>query len=202
MDHPSDSKAQSLTRSERINIRIAATQTVLAIVGIFIGSVALYAALGESEAVRKQTEASVWPRVDVVSAYYGIAGEERVEIIARNRGIGPAVVKSVIVAVDGEPQKNWFDVIRALSPGDRPSISNQEIDKAVISPNEDVRLLSLEEKYSSKAQTLAVRDAFIAKRLSVEICYCSVFDSCWETRSKDGAPKEVKECLAGALTEF
>ena len=191
-----------LTHSERINIRISVTQTVLALVGIFIGSVALYAALSESEAVRKQTEASVWPRLDILTIYYGLQGEERINIVARNRGIGPAVIESVLVTVDDKPAESWAEVIRAVSSGDDFGISNWTIDRTVISPEEDITMLSLEEKYSSPEQTRALRDAFASDRVVVEVCYCSVFDSCWRTRSNNLAPQEVEACKSGEPSEF
>lgn len=84
---------------------------MLAIVGIFIGSVALYAALSESEQVRKQTEASVWPRVAVGHNRSEVKGEEHVEFIVSNYGIGPAIVKGARVTLDGAAQKTWFDLI-------------------------------------------------------------------------------------------
>lgn len=193
---------EQLTRSERINIRISVTQTILALAGIFIGSVALYAALSESEAVRKQTQASVWPRLDIVRIYYGFEGEERIDIVARNRGIGPADVKSVHVAVDGQPMQRWGDVIRTVAGPKDFGTSDRAIDNTVISPQEDVVMLSLEEKYSSRQHTRALRDAFSAERVVIEVCYCSVFGSCWQTRSNNSTPEEVKACKSGEPSEF
>lgn len=48
-------------RMERLALRISVVQTALAVMGFFIGSIALYAALNEADAVRKQQQASVWP---------------------------------------------------------------------------------------------------------------------------------------------
>lgn len=198
-DRPTE---QTLSRAERINVRISVTQTILAIVGIFIGSVALYAALGESEAVRKQTEASVWPRLDMAVVYYGFEGEERIDILARNRGIGPAVVEFVHVAVDGAKATSWSEVIRAVAPDEVIATSNQSIERTVVSPNEDIKMLSVEEKYSSNALTRAIRDAIGRERIKVEICYCSVFDSCWKTKLSGGAPDEVDACEKKDPTAF
>lgn len=191
-----------LTRSERINIRISVTQTVLALVGIFIGSVALYAALSESEAVRKQTEASVWPRLDILPIYYGLEGQERISIVTRNRGIGPAVIESVKVTVNSAPVKSWGETIRAIRPEEDFRISNWTIDGSVISPGEDITMLALEEQYSSADLTRAVRDAFRSGQAAIEICYCSVFGACWETRTNNSAPEVVKACESSEPTEF
>ena len=45
--------------TERAFVRLTFWQTVLSLVGVFIAIVALYAALTESEATRKQTSAAV-----------------------------------------------------------------------------------------------------------------------------------------------
>lgn len=45
-------------------------QIVLSVVGVFIAVLALYAAITESEAVRRQTAAAVWPFVQVSIADY------------------------------------------------------------------------------------------------------------------------------------
>ena len=62
MDEP---KTTQLTHAERIFVRVALLQTALAVIGIFTGAVALYAALTEADASRKQLQASVWPYVEL-----------------------------------------------------------------------------------------------------------------------------------------
>ena len=48
---------------ERSFLRLTFWQTLLSLAGVFTGAVALYAALNESQAVRQQTAATVWPYV-------------------------------------------------------------------------------------------------------------------------------------------
>lgn len=40
------------------------------------------------------------------------------------------------------------------------------------------------------------------EQITIEVCYCSVFDSCWITRSRHMVSKEVQACEAGERTEF
>jgi len=63
-----------LSRSERLFLRLSLWQTVLSLVGVFVAFVALYAALTESEAVRRQTAAGVWPYVQLTINDYGCGG--------------------------------------------------------------------------------------------------------------------------------
>ena len=184
-----------LTRSERVNLRISVAQTVLAVVGILMGSIALYAALSEADAVRKQQQASVWPHLQAGRYYYGKVDEERVEFQAKNSGIGPARVRYIDVTVDGEPMNDWFDVIKAVQGGARVGISNDSIGQSVISAGENVTMLSLDRQYSNIETVEAVRDAFDDNSIVVDICYCSVFDACWAYKSSDVTePEAVTTC--------
>src|SRR5215510_1732392 len=92
---------QPLTPAERIFVRISVMQTALAVIGIFTGAVALYATLNESDAVRKQLDASVWPHVETGSDLYtkeAVARHEEFHgsegplfrFTVLNSGIGPA----------------------------------------------------------------------------------------------------------------
>ena len=50
---------QRLSRIERMTLRMSVIQTVLAVTGFCVALIALYAALNEADAVRKQQQASV-----------------------------------------------------------------------------------------------------------------------------------------------
>ena len=38
-----------------------------------------------------------------------------------NKGVGPAIIRNVIVKVDGQPVKNWYEVLdKLVGPGQHP----------------------------------------------------------------------------------
>jgi len=190
----SDADAEKLSRAEKIALRVSVIQTVLAVTGFFIGVIALYAALNEADAVRKQLQASVWPHLRVTDMNRGVPGEERFDIIVSNRGIGPAVVKSVAVTVDGEEMNSWFEVVGSIAGDRQVGISNNVLGGAVIAANEDIIAVSLEAKYSTAEATVAFRDLTRSGRANLRICYCSVFDDCWTHDAYAGETIETKSC--------
>ncbi len=194
-------QASPMTRAERIFVRINVLQAVLAIAGLFTGAVALYAALSEADAVRKQQQAAVWPHIRVVDMNIGRPGEERFDVIVGNRGIGPARIKSATLTVDGKRVKSWYEVIDTLADGAEYGISNYPIAGEVLAPGEDIVTVSVEAKYASIDIVKAFRDLVRARRGNLQICYCSVFDECWRSDALSRMTTPVDACPEQAADE-
>lgn len=188
--------AQPLTRAERIFVRISILQTILAVAGVFTGAVALYAALSEADAVRKQQQAAVWPYVRMRDMNFGTPGEERIDIVVGNRGIGPARIKNVSMMIDGQPYFSWYDVLDPLAERANYSISNYPILGEVLSPDEDITIVSVDAKYASLDLVTSFRELIRSGRANMQICYCSVFEDCWELDALKNATEPIAECAA------
>src|SRR5690625_4244636 len=93
---------------------------VAAIIAALIGLVAILVAGYEVESVRQQTQAEVWPHInlgesdklptDVIengrfTSHGGV-------VLAINSGVGPAIVRRAEVLVDNKPQPNWKQVFK------------------------------------------------------------------------------------------
>lgn len=169
-----------LTRSERIFVRIALLQTVLAVVGIVTGSIALYAGLTEADAARKQQQAAVWPMLQMAINDYDVdAGEPVFRIMARNAGIGPARISGFRVTVGGEVQSDWNQTLTALA-GSHEGVLRSYFSGRVLSAGEEVEVVLARGDIARKA----LAKAYAAPtRLAWEVCYCSVFDECWVSNS-------------------
>lgn len=189
-------KPDNLTRAERIFVRISVVQTVIAVIGFFVGAVALYAALNEADAVRKQQQASVWPHIRVMDINYGAPGEERFDIVVSNKGIGPARIEAVKVSIGGVEQTSWYEIIRSLPGGASAGISSYRLADATLSPEEDLVAVSVAAKYSSVELVNAFRDLVRGGEAAMSICYCSVFDDCWQIDAGERRPASVKVCPA------
>ena len=200
-DRPASGRSEEerlsrLERTEQIALRISVAQTILAVIGFMVGVVALFAALNEADAVRKQQQASVWPHIRIRDMNIGVVGQERFDIIVGNRGIGPAVVKYVSAVIDGEEKLSWNDIIKPLADEKRFGMSTESVISAVIAPNEDITLVSLEAQYSSVEIVMAFRDLVRSERANLIICYCSVFDDCRRVDAKTNETVEVDHCPA------
>ncbi|MGH6914390.1 MAG: hypothetical protein ACREH3_11870 [Geminicoccales bacterium] len=173
-------RKDELTKSERIFVRIALLQTVLAVAGIVTGSIALYAGLAAADAARKQQEASVWPVLQMAISDYDVETRQPiVRISARNAGIGPARIAAFRVTVDGVAQTNWNEAFTALA-GSHDNVLRTYFSGRVISAGEEVDLAIARGDVARAALT---KIAGSESSLEWDVCYCSVFDMCWTSSS-------------------
>ena len=202
-DAPSKPEGDGLTRSERVFVRIALLQTLLAVIGIVTGSIALYAGLTEADAARKQQEAAVWPMLQMAINDYDVETEELVfRITARNAGIGPARIAGFRVTVGGKAQSDWNEALTTLA-GSHEGVLRSYFSGRVISAGEDVELVLARGKIARAALEKAYAGP---SRLEWEVCYCSVFDKCWISNSGGQswlkAATLVKECPGYGNEQF
>src|ERR1700746_3190781 len=64
---------------------------------------------------RQQVRAAVWPILEFDSS------NGPIRFTLANKGVGPAIIKHVILKVDDQPVKNWAEVLeKILGPGYHP----------------------------------------------------------------------------------
>ena len=141
---------------------------VAAIVASLIGLMALIVSGYTAYVQRQQVRAQVWPYLMI-----GYADVERARIVF-NKGVGPALIRSVQVLVDGKPQPDWTHVMTALGLSDKISLQQSTLANNVLSANEklDILIVADEESYR------AFREQSV-HRASTRICYCSTLEDCW-----------------------
>lgn len=174
-------------------------QLVIGAPAFIISVVVAYATSVQADATRKMTEASVWPRLQIGRSFNSGAvrqpdgsfnydeAKATTSIFVHNAGIGPAVVKHVLVSFDGVVYRDWFELVEQAF-GVR-GISNGSLAARVVPAGETVQWLTLDGKAA-----LALRDAYGGDRLHAQVCYCSVFDSCWLLRSEQAEVELVSDC--------
>lgn len=180
-----------LSRSERLFLRISVWQTVLSLVGVFVALVALYAALTESEAVRRQTAAAVWPYVQLTINDFVSEDEAEFELVMTNAGVGPTRIRDMRVTFGGQPMTSWAQVMASIDASDvrfRQIAANRR----VLRPGESVAIFGVREVAAVEALRTAVSDP----SNSIEYCYCSIFESCWlaDSRTPEAMPAPVAQC--------
>src|SRR5947208_14431799 len=86
-----------------------------AVIATFIGLLAVSVAAYTAYMQRQQVRAAVWPILEFES------GNGPIHFTLANKGVGPAIVKHVIVKVDDQPVRNWAEVLeKILGPGYHP----------------------------------------------------------------------------------
>lgn len=189
--------ATGIANIERTFLRLTFWQTLLSLAGVFTGAVALYAALNESEAVRQQTAASVWPYVQL--SVNNTANEESADFSVQlsNVGAGPAKLITARLVLDGDVFTQWSAAVEhLLGVAEPPGIRYGKYDvvRRVISPGETVTAFVTEDRELAIAMQLAVERGAAA----FSYCYCSIFDDCWVSQPSGATanfePHEVDAC--------
>lgn len=184
--------AADISGSERAFVRLTFWQTVLSLVGVFIAVVALYAALAESDAARKQTAAAVWPFVQLT--IHDHLSEDRADfrISLTNAGVGPARMRSMRVLLLGEPLSDWHEAIQRVGEVGTHRLGQSFVSRRVLIPGETIDMVStmdrvLVEKFLG---------ALAQPGNSITYCYCSIFDACWivDSRKDLQTPEPVDAC--------
>ena len=190
---PMDAHSESvLAQTERIFLRLTFLQTVLSVAGIFIAVVALYAALTESAAVRQQTAAAVWPFVQFATEDSNSGKSAEFAMYFTNTGVGPARMRTMRLAIDGEPVRDWDQAVTLFGGQLTDRVSRNFVSNRILSPGEKVVAFSTTEPDLARRFRASVANpgSFIA------FCYCSIFDECWlaDSRKDIQNPEAVENC--------
>lgn len=172
-----------------ILLRISLLHLALSIAGISTGVIALYAALTQADATQKQLEASVLPDLVFVPSYEFRSEPRQFRFLAVNNGIGPARMRALRIKVDDKPMRDWSEFVGAMGLGQGRDYGQSQIAGRLVQPNETVTV------FETSDPELADAISQKLSGVSVDSCYCSVFDQCWlPIRDVTDLPKPVDQC--------
>ncbi len=183
---------QRVSRNEELIVRFTVIQTIIASAAIVVAVVALYASFVQADAAQRQVQSAVWPRLLFERNYSAVEGDRYADITVTNAGIGPAKIRSVEVELDDRQVYNWWQLLRRLAD-DAPGaifISNSDINGIVLPAEAERKMLRVD--VDSFPELL--RDAWDEGRVRLKVCYCSVFDTCWQYDSAMLDPDPVASC--------
>ena len=185
-------RTDAMLRAEHHIIRLTFWQTVLSVVGVVIAVLALYAALTESAAVRQQTEAAVWPFVQLIIEDYDTGDVAGFSFAFSNAGVGPARMQDVRVSINGKATRNWSELVASVDGDTGASVNRNFISDRVLRPDESIVVFSTTDADLARKLAVAVSNPTSA----LTFCYCSIFDQCWlaDSRKDLQAPELVETC--------
>ena len=140
---------------------------IAAIIAALVGLLALCVSAYTAYIQRQQVRAQVWP--------YLLAGNDdgKQAVYVYNKGVGPAIVKTAQIFIDGKPQTDWTRVLAALGMPPHGYVQST-LNPNVISAGEEVRI----NKVVDQDRWQVFRDA-ATSRMTMDICYCSTLGECW-----------------------
>ena len=176
-----DEDTKSLSRGIRIDL-------VIAVCALLISTLATAASWWQSRVVADQLSSQVWPYLSLTTTFD--PNDVSLDII--NNGLGPAIIRSVVLTVDGKPHADPATIMRLLIPVRKGPIRSQVSSLtagSVIRAGGDVRLFRV------IAPWLVPEFGANAKRFDIRLCYCSLLAKCWFTTLQGiGDPQPVPRC--------
>lgn len=158
--------------------------TIIAVSALLVSTLAALSSIAtaiimtrQTQVIAQQFSSTVWPYV----AVRGDLSNNHAVFKATNDGLGPAVLRAIVVRVDGKPQRRFSDAFfRLLSgvhvPRNAAHGSLQfsgTTPGQVLRPGESVALMDLQNTVVAPIVEQKIR------RISIRLCYCSLLDECW-----------------------
>ncbi len=168
-------------------------ETFVAVAALIVSLSALGVGVYEASLQRSHDRAEVWPHVEVEV----FAGNDGARIQAENTGLGPAVVESIAVLVDGRAQRNWRGVLATIGGDSTRGFDNSTVFQHSLRPGDRVNLVAVSPESMPTSFWKQIG------RVVVSICYRSVFEQRWFVQDTVGSAQhwsEVKDCPAQAAT--
>lgn len=138
-----------------------------AIIAACVGLLALVVSAYTAYIQHQQVRAQVWPYLEAGND----DGHEAIYVY--NKGVGPAIVKSAQVFIDGKPQTTWAHVLEALGVPPHEYVQST-LNPDVVSAGEQVRIIGFKDEERWKT----FRSGAV-ERMTMDICFCSTLDECW-----------------------
>jgi hypothetical protein len=150
-------------------------ETFIALTALVVSVSAVVVGIYEAALQRRHDRAEVWPHLELTT----FTTPNGASLSVENTGIGPALIKSVVVTLDGKPTRNWGELLTSML-GRAPSapFSNSTIAESAIRPGVKVTMLGLPNPDMPPEFWRSIH------RVAVTICYSSVFDESWMMRDE------------------
>lgn len=180
----------------------------IAIAALLVSAASAAALFYQTRVIGDQYAATIWPYLSAS----GSLGPRGFSVTVVNDGLGPALVQSAQLAVDGKPASGWSQYIDALlkEPEVRTFFATKRADFLAgrpvdgsmmfgpIGPGTTIRAgdaLTLMKIDFANAPTIAI----IRHTILLKLCYCSLNKSCWTlvanyTKSAPEVTKPIAAC--------
>lgn len=175
-----------------------------AIIATLVGVSALFVSGYTAYVQRQQVRAAVWPILE-----FNTSNEPVVALTLQNKGVGPAIIRHVIVTVDGEPVLNWHEALQKLLGPGKYHFSESTMSSHVLAAGEVMNIFTPHDEDNNpltfqKGGDLWTRLNKDRARIGVEICYSSTLGECWTLRSGPSGTStiETKKCPERSSSTF
>lgn len=176
------------------------------IIATLVGVSALFVSGYTAYVQRQQVRAAVWPILE-----YSTSNVPKIKFTIENKGVGPAIVRHVVVKVDGESFRNWHDALQKLIGPGEYRFTQSTISGRVFAAGESMDIL-VPHDFDGAPLTFEKKDSPVRaaldqerNRVEIEICYCSTLGECWTLRrlaNGRSSTTPTRTCSEQSATSF
>ena len=155
---------------------------VLALSALVISTLACVSSILQTRVIGQQLSAGVWPYLSFSTSSTNHRnpreGQDSFAVLLANDGLGPAIVRSFGLTVDGRRMTNVDRLIEAVAGGPEATLPGETTSTSldagsVLRTGADVTLLEV------RGKKLVVPFRQHVGRADIAICYCSILENCW-----------------------
>jgi hypothetical protein len=179
---------------------------VVAISALFVSVVSLGIGILHGRTMERMAEANArlvaansWPFMSYGAGTGTTDGVTAVHMQVFNSGVGPAKIESAELTWKGVSYRSDREFLEAccnLEPASDTPFDSSAFANYVVRPGEQVQFLQFS-KAADPAVFSALQRAIFSPDLQLNICYCSIFDECWQgdLTTLNLKPKHVDACV-------
>jgi hypothetical protein len=184
----------------------AQLESIVAVSALLVATIAAAAAAYQTYVINEQFSATVWPYVSFDTTRD--TSNHSFSLAVRNVGLGPAIVRSSVVTVDGKtmgsgttgnPAYTAFEGVIAqahASEVKRHAHGQIGVSASTLGAGDVLPAGSSLTLLRMKGVDLFAREEALRPRFDISLCYCSVLGRCWSRRLNDRLPEphDVRSC--------
>lgn len=179
---------------------------VVAFSALFLSVVSLGIAILHGRTMEKMAEANArlvaansWPFMSYAFATVTTDGVTKAIMKVGNSGVGPAKIETAELTWKGASYRGPREFLQAccnLKPASDMPVDYSLFASYVMRPGQEARFLEFS-KAVDPAVFSALQRAMQSPDLQLNVCYCSIFDECWQgdLTTLNLKPKHVDACV-------
>lgn len=167
---------------------------LIAVPTVVISIALAYATFVQADATRKIQQSETWPFVSFGTGNATPEGLPEITLSLTNDGVGPAKLQAMELVYAGKSMPTAREFLRQCCAGEEKLTFMSEPVSGVLRPGQQRNFIRLRKA----EKNAAIWDRLDSERWKVRVrsCYCSIFDDCWISDSRDATPRAVEVCPA------
>jgi len=185
----------------------------IAIAALLVSVLTSATLLYQTRVISDQYASTIWPYLTVDSTF----NQTGLSLSVTNEGVGPALIQSAQLVVDGTPVSGWQDYFARLfrdptlhayfvqlSAQVRAGKHPGSITTANLAPTQAIRPGDTRVILNINLQGIPL-GSLASHHLDLNLCYCSLNQSCWALKTSNGKhaspPQSVAACPTSTEVE-